>query len=227
MPGLEIVRRAVTGAAFVALAACPLAAAAQEVNLYTTRETGLIKPLLDAFTKSTGIKVNTVFVKDGLIERVKAEGPNSPADVLMTVDFGKLIDVVDQGVTQPVRSEALDAAIPANLRDPDGHWYALSLRARVVYVSKDRVPTHGDHLRGARRPEVEGQDLHPLRPAPLQHGADRRLHRPSRRGQMPKPGCAASRPISRARPPAATATSRATSSAASATSASAIPTTSA
>ncbi len=140
MPGLGIVRRAVSGAAFVALAACPLAATAQEVNLYTTRETGLIQPLLDAFTKSTGIKVNAIFVKDGLIERVKAEGPNSPADVLMTVDFGGLIDAVDQGVTQPVRSEALAAAIPANLRDPDGHWYALSLRARLVYVSKDRVP---------------------------------------------------------------------------------------
>lgn len=140
MLGLGIVRRAVSGAAFVVLAAGPLAATAQEVNLYTTRETGLIQPLLDAFTKSTGIKVNAIFVKDGLIERVKAEGPNSPADVLMTVDFGGLIDAVDQGVTQPVRSEALASAIPANLRDPDGHWYALSLRARLVYVSKDRVP---------------------------------------------------------------------------------------
>jgi iron(III) transport system substrate-binding protein len=140
MPGLGIVRRAVSGAAFVALAACPLAATAQEVNLYTTRETGLIQPLLDAFTKSTGIKVNAIFVKDGLIERVKAEGPNSPADVLMTVDFGGLIDAVDQGVTQPVRSEALTSAIPANLRDPEGHWYALSLRARLVYASKERVP---------------------------------------------------------------------------------------
>jgi iron(III) transport system substrate-binding protein len=137
---LQIVRRAVSGAAFVALATCPLAATAQEVNLYTTRETGLIQPLLDAFSKSTGIKVNAIFVKDGLIERVKAEGPNSPGDVLMTVDFGGLIDAVAQGVTQPVRSEALAAAIPANLRDPDGHWYALSLRARLVYASKDRVP---------------------------------------------------------------------------------------
>jgi len=137
---LQIVRRAVSGAAFVALAACPLAATAQEVNLYTTRETGLIQPLLDAFSKSTSIKVNAIFVKDGLIERVKAEGPNSPGDVLMTVDFGGLIDAVAQGVTQPVRSEALAAAIPANLRDPDGHWYALSLRARLVYASKDRAP---------------------------------------------------------------------------------------
>ena len=122
MPGLGIVRRAVSGAAFMTRAACPLAATAQEVNLYTTRETGLIQPLLDAFTKSIGIKVNAIFIKDGLIERVKAEGPNSPADVLMTVDFGGLIDAVDQGVTQPLRSEALASAIPANMRDPDGHW---------------------------------------------------------------------------------------------------------
>jgi iron(III) transport system substrate-binding protein len=118
-------------------AANPLAA--QEVNLYTTREPGLLRPLLDAFTRSTGIKINAIFVKEGLIERVKAEGPNSPADVLMTVDIGGLVDAVDQGVTQPVRSEALSEAIPANLRDPDGRWYALSMRARLVYASKDRV----------------------------------------------------------------------------------------
>lgn len=157
MPSLGIVRRAVSGAAFVALAACPLAATAQEVNLYTTRETGLIQPLLDAFTKSTGIKVNAIFVKDGLIERMKAEGPNSPADVLMTVDFGGLIDAVDQGVTQPVRSEALAAAIPANLRDPDGHWYALSLRARLVYVSKDRVPLTAISYEELANPKWKGK----------------------------------------------------------------------
>src|SRR5688572_18757838 len=92
-------------AAFVAV---PVASvSAQEVNLYTTREPGLIQPLLDAFTKDTRIKVNSIFIKDGLAERVKAEGTNSPADVLMTVDIGNLLDTVDQGVTQPVQSEAL------------------------------------------------------------------------------------------------------------------------
>lgn len=108
-----------------------------EVNLYTTREPGLIEPLIEAFTKETGIKVNTVFVKEGLAERVVAEGANSPADVLMTVDIGVLVDLVNQGTTQPVESAALDAAVPENLRDPDGHWYALSMRARVLYVDKD------------------------------------------------------------------------------------------
>jgi iron(III) transport system substrate-binding protein len=108
-----------------------------DVNVYTTREPGLIKPLLDAFTAKTGIAVNTVFVEKGLAERVAAEGENSPADVLMTVDIGNLVDLVDKGVTQPIRSDVLDAAVAANLRDPGHQWYALSLRARVVYAAKD------------------------------------------------------------------------------------------
>src|SRR5215510_3978981 len=97
----------VRGALLAAVVVTPLAAHAQEVNLYTTREPGLIQPLLDAFTKDTKIKVNSIFIKDGLAERVKAEGTNSPADVLMTVDIGNLLDTVDLGVTQAVQSEAL------------------------------------------------------------------------------------------------------------------------
>ncbi|MEO8669027.1 MAG: extracellular solute-binding protein [Bauldia sp.] len=133
------IRSALAGVAAIgALGALP-AAAADEVSIYTTREPGLIQPLLKAFTARTGIKVNTLFVKEGLPERVLAEGEHSPADVLMTVDFGNLIDLVDQGVTQPVKSDILDAAIPPNLRDAKGSWFALSLRARLVYVSRDRV----------------------------------------------------------------------------------------
>jgi iron(III) transport system substrate-binding protein len=110
---------------------------AQEVNIYTTREPGLIQPLLDAFTADTGIAVNTVFLENGLIERVEAEGESSPADLLMTVDFGALIDLVNAGVTQPVKSAVLEGAIPASLRDAEGNWFALSGRARVVYAAKD------------------------------------------------------------------------------------------
>src|SRR5690606_17123161 len=88
----------------LALAAPPVAGD-DEVNLYTTREPGLIPPLLDAFSKDTGIKVNTVFVADGLLERVRAEGERSPADVLMTVDSGNLLDLVDNGVTQGIESQ--------------------------------------------------------------------------------------------------------------------------
>ena len=112
-------------------------AAAQEVNLYTTREPGLMKPLMDAFTKSTGVKVNSIFVKDGLAERVAAEGTKSPADVLMTVDIGNLIDLVDKGLTQPVSSPVLEKAVPAHLRGEDGQWFTLSTRARVLYAAKD------------------------------------------------------------------------------------------
>lgn len=122
-----------------AMAACVLvsstgAAAAQEVNLYTMREPGLMQPLLDSFTKATGVKVTTIFMKDGLAERVAAEGTRSPADVLMTVDLGSLLDLVEKGLTQPVSSSALEGAIPSNLRGARGEWFALSLRARVLYV---------------------------------------------------------------------------------------------
>lgn len=119
---------------FAGLAATP--GLAEEVNVYTTREPGLFAPLAAAFTAETGIKVNTVFVKDGLAERVAAEGAGSPADVLMTVDVGNLVDLVDKGVTQPLKSSAVEAAVPANLRDANGAWTALSLRARLVWTDK-------------------------------------------------------------------------------------------
>jgi iron(III) transport system substrate-binding protein len=112
-------------------------ASAQELNLYTTREPGLIQPLIDAFSKASGVKVRSIFVKDGLAERVTAEGAKSPADVLMTVDLGNLIDLVEKGLTQPVRSQALEQAVPANLRGKNGDWFTLSLRARVLYAAKD------------------------------------------------------------------------------------------
>jgi len=113
------------------------AASAGEVNIYLTREPGLIEPLLKVFTEKTGIAVNTLFLKDGMAERVAAEGANSPADMLMAVDIGNLVDLTEKGVTQPIRSEVLEAAIPANLRDVDGNWFALSLRARVLYTARE------------------------------------------------------------------------------------------
>ena len=109
----------------------------QQVSLYTTREPGLIKPLLEAFTKASGVKVNAIFFKDGMAERVAAEGQRSPADVLMTVDIGNLIDLLDRNVTQPIKSEVLEAAVPANLRGADGSWFTLATRARVVYAAKN------------------------------------------------------------------------------------------
>lgn len=113
---------------------------AQEVNVYSYREPDLIKPLLDGFSKSSGVKVNFIYAKDGLIERMQAEGANSPADVLLTAEFGLLTRAKEAGVTAAEASPQLAAAIPAELRDPEGHWFALTRRARVFYVSKERVP---------------------------------------------------------------------------------------
>jgi iron(III) transport system substrate-binding protein len=115
------------------------ASAQETLNLYTYREPGLIKPLLDEFTKETGIKVNTVFLNNGLEERIRTEGANSPADIILTVDIGRLQQAKDYGITQPVKLEAVTGTIPATYRDPEGHWFGVSTRARVVYASKDRV----------------------------------------------------------------------------------------
>ncbi len=129
---------------------------AKEVNLYTTREPKLIQPLLDAFTTDTGIEVKTIFVKDGLLERVRAEGDRSPADVLMTVDIGNLMDLVDGGVTQSLSNKTLAEAIPANLRGKDGQWFALSLRDRVLYADKD-LPITSFTYEGLADPKWKGK----------------------------------------------------------------------
>jgi iron(III) transport system substrate-binding protein len=111
-----------------------------DVNVYTYRESKLIQPLFDAFTKDTGIKVNVISASSGLEQRIKTEGANSPADVLLTVDIGRLEDAVRSGITQPIKSDVLDKVVAPQYRDPEGHWYGISMRARVAYASKDRVP---------------------------------------------------------------------------------------
>ncbi|MDX1453235.1 MAG: Fe(3+) ABC transporter substrate-binding protein [Oleiphilaceae bacterium] len=112
---------------------------ASEVNVYSYRQPFLIKPLFDAFTNETGIKVNVVFAKKGLAERLEREGANSPADLVFTVDIGRLNEVVEKDVVQPVKSDVLSQNIPAQYRDPDGRWFGLTLRTRSIYASKDRV----------------------------------------------------------------------------------------
>lgn len=113
--------------------------ASEEVNVYSYRQPFLIKPMFDAFTKESGIKVNTVFAKKGLVERLKSEGANSPADLVFTVDIGRLDAVLSAGLTQPVSSDVLNEQIPAEFRDPDKHWFGLTTRARLIVASKDRV----------------------------------------------------------------------------------------
>jgi iron(III) transport system substrate-binding protein len=122
-----------------ALAAGALPAAADEVNIYTTRQPELVTPVLEAFTAETGIKVNVAYIDSGLVERLRAEGQRSPADLVMTVDIANLKQIVDAGVIQPVVTDALTEAVPEHLRAADGSWYALTVRARVVYASKERV----------------------------------------------------------------------------------------
>lgn len=118
----------------------PLAAQADGVvNIYSYRQPALIKPLLDAFTADTGIKTKVLFAKKGLEERIAAEGANSPADVLLTVDIGRLDAAKSSGVTQAVSSSTIEDNIPSQFRDPDGHWFGITSRARVIYASRDRV----------------------------------------------------------------------------------------
>ena len=149
-------------------------ARAAEVNLYTTREPGLIKPILDAYTARTGTAVNTVFVEKGLAERVAAEGARGKADVLMTVDIGNLIELVDRDLAQPVRSPVLEAAIPATLRDADGRWFALSMRARVLYADKDLSDLKAITYEGLADPKWTGglclrSGQHPYNTALIAH----------------------------------------------------------
>jgi len=110
-----------------------------EVNIYSYRQPELIQPLLDAFTKETGIKTNVLFLDKGLVERMTAEGENSPADVILTVDIARLTEAKEGGVTQTVKDDIINKDIPANFRDPEGNWFGLTTRGRVVYASKERV----------------------------------------------------------------------------------------
>ncbi|HMB48271.1 MAG TPA: Fe(3+) ABC transporter substrate-binding protein [Afifellaceae bacterium] len=110
------------------------------VNIYSYRQPKLIAPLTDAFTKITGIETRVIFADKGLEERIKAEGLNSPADVILTVDISRLAGAAELGVTQPVSNEVIESAIPEQYRDPHGNWFGLTTRSRVVYASKERVP---------------------------------------------------------------------------------------
>ncbi|MBM1219108.1 Fe(3+) ABC transporter substrate-binding protein [Ponticoccus sp. SC2-23] len=120
-------------------ALCAAAPATADVNIYTTRQPELVQPVMDAFTEATGIAVNLAFVDGGIVERLRAEGARSPADLVMTVDIANLRQIVEADVIQPVESAVLTAAVPAELRSPDNLWFALTERARIVYASKDRV----------------------------------------------------------------------------------------
>jgi iron(III) transport system substrate-binding protein len=123
----------------ITLLTTALPALAEEVNVYSHRQPELVQPLFDAFTAETGITVNVAFVDKGMVERLQAEGDRSSADLVMTVDIARLMQIVDAGVVQPVDSALLEANIPAEYRDPADQWFGLTTRARIIYASKDRV----------------------------------------------------------------------------------------
>jgi iron(III) transport system substrate-binding protein len=114
-------------------------AAEEVVNIYSYRQPALIEPVLSAFSAKTGIKTNVLFLDKGLEERIAAEGNNSPADVILTVDIARLSNVKSKGIAQAVKDDGINGALPAEYRDPEGYWFGLTKRARVVYSSKERV----------------------------------------------------------------------------------------
>jgi iron(III) transport system substrate-binding protein len=146
----------------------------KELNLYTTREPALVQPLLEAYSAASGVKVNTIFMKDGMAERVASEGKRSPADVLMAVDFGNLTDLADKGVTQSINSKILETAVPAPLRDAEGHWFALSMRGRALYAATELTDLNGFTYDELAEPKWKGKicirsGQHPYNTALIAH----------------------------------------------------------
>ena len=145
-----------TRAVAVITAAVP-AQAEGVVNVYTYRQPALINPLLEAFTAKTGIEVQAVFADSGLVERLAQEGRNSPADVLLSADVGRLVEAADRGLAQPVTSPAILDKVPANLRDTENQWFGLTMRARVVYASRERAPINAITYEELASPEWKGK----------------------------------------------------------------------
>jgi iron(III) transport system substrate-binding protein len=134
---MHFMQSIVVGAIF-GLAASVVSAA--EVVVYSARNEQLIKPLFDAYTKETGVAVKFITDKEGaLLQRLKAEGANTPADMLITVDAGNLWEAAREGLLKPVQSKTLGANVPASLRDPGNQWFGLSVRARTIYFNSQKV----------------------------------------------------------------------------------------
>jgi iron(III) transport system substrate-binding protein len=131
---------------------------AAELNVYSHRQPFLINPFLAAFEKKTGTRVNVVFASKGLVQRLLAEGRRSPADVVLTVDIGRLYAYADKRLFSQIYSTKLENNIPAHLRDADSRWFGLSKRARVVAVSKKRVkPSEVQRIEDLADPRWKGR----------------------------------------------------------------------
>lgn len=142
----------------VAAIASTAAYAAGEVNLYSSRQPFLMKPLLDAFTRESGIKVNMVYLKKGMLERLKSEGRNSLADLILVSDIGNLHNHDKAGLLQGISSAKLSANIPSHLRHPEGNWFGLTTRARIIYASRKRVkPGEVTSYEDLAKPHMKGR----------------------------------------------------------------------
>lgn len=152
-------RRRLFAALFLSLITVSVSHAADEVVVYSARAEQLIKPMFDAFTKETGIPVKFITDKEGpLMERLKAEGANTPADVLLTVDAGNLWQAANEGLLKPIQSKVLDENIPKHLKDPNNQWFGLSVRARtIVYNTKALKPADLSTYEDLASPKWKGK----------------------------------------------------------------------
>ncbi len=137
----------------------PTVMAAEEVNVYSYRQPFLVEPMLNEFTKETGIKVNVKFAKTGIAEKLAQEGEYSPADVLLTTDISRLAELTEKGLVQKVDSQIIEQNVPAQYQDKENEWFALTLRTRSVYSSRDRVGELGASFNYAdlAKPEYKGK----------------------------------------------------------------------
>ena len=110
-----------------------------EVNVYSYRQSFLAEPLFAKFTELTGIKVNTIFASKGLIQKLQMEDRNSPADLLLTSNSTRLVEAQELGLTQSIQDTLIEEAVPSLFRDPVGNWFGLTILARLIYASKERV----------------------------------------------------------------------------------------
>ncbi|MCW8916159.1 MAG: extracellular solute-binding protein [Magnetovibrio sp.] len=148
---------AAAGIALSSFIAAPHAQAA-ELNVYSYRQAFLIDPLVKAFEKETGTKVNIVFSKKGLLQRLQSEGMNSPADVVLTADVSQIAQFEKENLLQPIKSAELEKNVPSQYRAPNGMWTGLTMRARAVYASKTRVkPGELTSYEDLAKPHMKGR----------------------------------------------------------------------
>ncbi|WP_257291246.1 Fe(3+) ABC transporter substrate-binding protein [Endozoicomonas sp. ONNA1] len=139
------------------MAASALSQAAEVVNVYSYRQPFLVEPLFAEFSKDTGIEVNMVFAKKGLSERLEREGQLSPADLVLTTDISRLMNLVEKDLSQPVDSQSINNDIPAQYRDPEGEWFALTKRVRNIYSTKRSDKPEGITYDDLADPKYKGK----------------------------------------------------------------------